>query len=69
MLIDENTTLEAILENVPGAITVLAKHGLHSLSCPSEIYMPIQMVAQSRGIPIEHLIDDLRLACNALPKG
>ncbi len=60
MSINENTTLESILESSYGTITVLARHGLHSISCPSELYLPIKVVAESREIPVERLLEDLQ---------
>ena len=63
MQITGETRLDTILENHPGAIPVLARHGLHTLSCPSEFYAPLSDIAESRGIPLNKLIAALRENC------
>ncbi|MCK5832329.1 hypothetical protein KAH81_01530 [bacterium] len=60
MMIDENTTLEAILKTNSSAMKIVARHGLHALSCPSEIYCSLKSISETRGIPLEHLLIDLR---------
>ncbi len=60
MKITEETTLAEVLALSGEAMKVLARHGFHTLSCPSEIYEPLISIAQSRGIPIDHLIADLQ---------
>ena len=60
MEITKDTTLEKILGSYPiEAARILARHGLHTLSCPNELYQPLWRVAQSRDMAINRLIVEL----------
>lgn len=58
--ITENTPLEELLIKCPGAMKVLARHGMHSIACPAELIEPLYRVAEAREMPIEQLISELR---------
>ncbi|HHS49738.1 MAG TPA: hypothetical protein ENN07_01325 [candidate division Zixibacteria bacterium] len=59
MTIDETTTLEELISLDAEVMKKLARHGLHTLSCPGELYCSLKCAAGARDIPLEHLLDDL----------
>lgn len=59
MKIQDDITLDRLFESYPESMTILARHGLHTLSCPSELYLPIKKIAELRGMPIAQLLKEL----------
>jgi len=59
MRITSETVLEEILGNYPETIPVLARHGFHGIACPAEMWVTLKIIAESRGILLEPLIEDL----------
>ncbi len=59
MRITSDTIFEEILGNYPEAIPVLARHGFHGVACPAEMWVALKVIAESRGILLEPLIEDL----------
>ena len=59
MKITSETSLEEVLESYPEAIPILAKHGFHGVACPAEMWVPLRIIAESRGILLDPLIEDL----------
>ena len=62
MKITADTILEEILTNYPETIPILARYGFYGVSCPAEMWASLKIVAQSRGILLEPLLDDLNRA-------
>ncbi len=62
MKITPDTVLEEILANYPEAIPILARHGFHGVACPAEMWVPLRIIAESRGILLEPLLEDLNRA-------
>lgn len=58
--VNENTPLEELLSKCPGAMKILARHGMHSIACPAELIQPLYKVAEAREMPIERLISELK---------
>ena len=59
MEITDDITLDKLLEKFPESMAILARHGLHTLSCPAELYLSLRKAASSRGMPIAQLIKEL----------
>jgi len=62
MKIDKNTLLETILNDYPEALPVLARHGFHGIACPAEIWVSLEVIAESRGILLQPLLEELNQA-------
>ena len=60
MKITKNTTLERLLSGYPESTKVLARHGMRSISCPDELTQPLWRVAESRDMPIDKLVNEIR---------
>jgi len=57
--INKSITLNELFERYPESYSVLARHGFHALSCPAELYISLESVAERRGISIKYLLADL----------
>ncbi len=59
MVISADISLYEILDKFPDAMPILARHGFHGIACSAEIWLPISIVAQNRGILLEPLLEEL----------
>ena len=59
MKITSDSIFKEILGNYPESLQILARHGFHGIACSAEMWIPLRIIAESRGILIEPLIQDL----------
>ena len=59
MRVSPDTILEEVLSGYPEAIPILARHGFHGVACPAEMWVSLRVIAESRGILLAPLLDDL----------
>src|SRR3990170_5362393 len=58
--IDGTTTIRDVIQRLPQAVEVFARHGLPCAGCQIARYENIQQGAAAHGIALEVLLEDLR---------
>lgn len=57
--ITKDTIIGEVVQNYPKSVDILSKHGMHCIGCHVATWETLEQAAQSHGINISKLMEDL----------